>query len=131
VANDFKQSAFASSAHDYVTKLFCREGLPVGDEQGTPDRPYFLTVIFAPASIDAIVNALGRTPWMESRPRIVVILGESKFSRDTVLTTDSDVRFGQPRGSRKSAADWELRNTIFSRYRFGGPNDPIDCRSRI
>ena len=73
VADDLKRSAFASSAHDYVTKLTYRdfmEGLPIGDEQGTRDRPFFLTVTFKAARIDALLNALSRKPWMGPRPRI-------------------------------------------------------------
>jgi hypothetical protein len=49
-------------------------GLPVHDEQGTRDRPYELTVRFAPEGIDKLLRAAGRKPWSAARPLVAVAL---------------------------------------------------------
>ena len=55
----------ASSAGQYVSAFSYRdrlEGKPVHDEQGTYDRPHFLTCHFDPQKIDSVLKTLGRKP---------------------------------------------------------------------
>jgi len=65
-------------------------GIPHHDEQGTRDRPYDLIVRFEKAKIDAALRSLGRTPWIASRPRIVVFLAMRNLLASTMLADDGD-----------------------------------------
>jgi hypothetical protein len=47
---------------------------PPNHEQGTYDRPQYLTATFEPAKIDALLKSLGREPWLAPRPRVIVFL---------------------------------------------------------
>jgi len=60
-------------------------GHPVRDEQGTRDRPYDLIVAFDPVKIDSLLRSLGREPWTEARPRLVVFLGVRNGSKAFML----------------------------------------------
>jgi len=64
--------------------------LPVHDEQGTRDRPYELTVRFAPEKIDALLRDVGRKPWGASRPRVLVVLEVETGATRYVLARDGD-----------------------------------------
>ncbi len=64
------------------------EGLPVGDEQGTRDRPFDLIIHYRPDQIDASLKALGRAPWTALRPRLTVFLGVSNHGVDYLLASD-------------------------------------------
>lgn len=50
------------------------EDVPIHDEQGTYDRPHDLTCIFNRERVDTFLQELGRKPWLEERPRLVVFL---------------------------------------------------------
>jgi hypothetical protein len=63
-------------------------GIPLHDEQGTRDRPHFLTVEFEPAKIDAALRALGRAPWPAPRPRVAVMLTVQTGDVTYVLASD-------------------------------------------
>ena len=80
------------------------EGLPIGDEQGTRDRPYDLTVSFKPDLIDAALKSLGREPWTAARPRIVVFLAVRNHARDYWLARDSE--FGTDQRDAMASAAW-------------------------
>ncbi len=94
ILSDRRFTALAAEAGQYVSTFSYRdlfEGKPVHDEQGTYDRPHFLTCQFDPQKIDGILNMLGRKPWLGYRPRLVMILivhGRTKsglLSRDGVF----------------------------------------------
>jgi hypothetical protein len=63
------QAADYASDFDYWDRM---SGISHHDEQGSSDRPYNLTVRFDPARIDAALRALGRTPWPDPRPALVM-----------------------------------------------------------
>src|SRR5262245_42483358 len=67
IVNDSRFEAFAAGAEQYVSSFSYRdrlEGKPVHDEQGTYDRPHFLTCRFDPQKIDSVLKTLGRKPWL-------------------------------------------------------------------
>lgn len=66
------------------------EGRPVHDDQGTYDRPHHLTVRFHRDAIDRDIESLGRQPWPEPRPNIVVALAVSGRKQAFRLTTGED-----------------------------------------
>jgi hypothetical protein len=47
-------------------------GLPHHDDQGTRDRPFTMTAIFAPAKVAAALAALGETPRKGPRPDVLL-----------------------------------------------------------
>jgi hypothetical protein len=57
------------TGHDYWDRM---SGIPHHDEQGSSDRPYNLTVRFDPARIASALGELGRAPWPDPRPGLVL-----------------------------------------------------------
>ena len=89
--NDPRVAALSAKAASFVESYTYRdymEGLPIGDEQGTRDRPYFLTVTFKHQAIDEILRTLGSSPWTANRPPVAVFAGVDKFGRDFVVDSD-------------------------------------------
>jgi uncharacterized protein len=70
-------------------------GIPVHDEQGTRERPFDLFVSFDHSAVDAALRSLGRKPWLEPRPRVVVLLGIKDAQTSYVLASDGERGLGQ------------------------------------
>jgi hypothetical protein len=90
--------ALKARARDFVGGFTYEDrmkGIPVHDEQGTRDRPFDLTVTFDPEKIVAALRVLGRAPWPEPRPRLVVLLGVHNAQAAYVLTEDGEQGLGQ------------------------------------
>jgi hypothetical protein len=86
-------AAMGAQAGTFVSKFRYRDrmaGIPVHDEQGTRDRPFDLTVDFIPEKIDAALRSLGRKPWTEPRPRIVLFLGVQNGPTAYTLAADGE-----------------------------------------
>jgi len=81
--NDPRVSTLAKHA-DTLVKSFSyvdqMAGIPYHDEQGTYDRPYYLTVRFVPARIDKALADLGEQPWRGERPVVVPVLTVRGFT---------------------------------------------------
>lgn len=85
--------ALAAHAGDYIDTFtyFDRlSGRPLHDEQGSYDRPHFLTCHFSPAKIDNVLASLGRRTWKAKRPTLAMIVIVSGRTRDGVLAKDGD-----------------------------------------
>jgi hypothetical protein len=67
------------------------EGRPVHDDQGTYDRPHYLTVHFDPAAIDRDLASLGRKPWPAPRPEVGVELTVTGRRRSFQLVSDDNI----------------------------------------
>lgn len=94
IADDARYPAIAETAARLVQRFSYRDLLahkPLKDEQGTYDRPYELTVVFDRAGVDAAVRALGRTPWLGPRPRILLVLGVENFAATYTLSADGAI----------------------------------------
>lgn len=50
-------------------------GIPKHDEQGTRDRPFELTIDYAPEKIADALAALDHKAWYEDRPRLLLLIG--------------------------------------------------------
>jgi hypothetical protein len=88
---DPRVDALAARAADHVAEFGFRDlmaGIPVHDEQGTRDRPYELTVRFREDAIEAALRALGRSPWPEPRPRVVMVLRVTSGATAYTLSAD-------------------------------------------
>jgi hypothetical protein len=70
------------------TYLDLYSGRPLHDEQGSYDRPHYLTVAYQPAKIDAALRSLGLTPWTGERPKLAVFLAVEKYDQRYVVTAD-------------------------------------------
>jgi hypothetical protein len=83
--------ALAVHAHRYITEFSYRdrlEGKPLGDEQGTYDRPHYLTCKFDPKKIDAILKKLHRKPWTGKRAKLVMVIDVDGLKKKGTLTSD-------------------------------------------
>jgi hypothetical protein len=84
----------AKDAQDLVLRFSYRDrlaGKPVHDEQGTHDRPHFLTVDFDPAKVNALAVKLGRKPWPLPRPRVLLLVAVENIKNAFVLTRDGGI----------------------------------------
>jgi uncharacterized protein len=82
----------ADNAAQYLMSFSYRdrlEGKPVHDEQGTYDRPHYLTCLFDPQKIDTIVIQLKRKPWHGKRPHLAMLITVHGFKKSGVLTRDA------------------------------------------
>jgi hypothetical protein len=99
--NDPRLSALGAQAANYVTAFDYWDrmsGIAHHDEQGSSDRPYSLTVRFAPTRIDAALRALGRTPWPDPRPALVMRV------HVTAAHDDFDLTMGEQRAADMRAS---------------------------
>ena len=71
---------------DYVDQM---AGIKVHDDQGTYDRPYYLTVVFDPGKIDAALADLGEHPWLGGRPVIVPVLAVERVTKSYLLSAEN------------------------------------------
>jgi hypothetical protein len=91
IVNDSRFEAFADRAEQYVSSFSYRdrlEGKPVHDEQGTYDRPHFLTCRFDPQKIDSVLKTFGRKPWLAHRPRLVTLVAVHGRKQSGILSRD-------------------------------------------
>ncbi|MCW5694571.1 MAG: DUF2066 domain-containing protein [Pseudolabrys sp.] len=85
--------ALAARAADFIDSFsyFDRlSGRAIHDEQGTYDRPHFLTCHFNPAKIDNVLASLGRRIWKGKRPTLAMIVTVRGRNRDGVLAKDGE-----------------------------------------
>lgn len=90
--------ALAAKAGDYIDSFsyFDRlSGRDIHDEQGSYDRPHFLTCHFNPAKIDNVLASLGRKTWKGKRPALTMIvtvrgLLQGGRAHNGVLAADGD-----------------------------------------
>ena len=76
LTDDPRVDSYAKDADRYVASFSYRDrmaGIPVHDEQGTRQRPFELTVVFAPEKIDRLLADLGQTAWRD-RPSVLVVV---------------------------------------------------------
>ena len=83
--------SLAAGAGQYVVTFSYRdrlEGKPVHDEQGTYDRPFFLTCHFDPPKIDGVLKMLGRKPWLGHRPQLTMLVVVHGRTNSGILSSD-------------------------------------------
>ncbi|PWR24470.1 DUF2066 domain-containing protein [Zavarzinia aquatilis] len=61
------------------------KALPVGDEQGTRDRPFFLRPTFRDDAIGNMLAGFGLKPWGADRPVLAVVVTSHRDGRDWVV----------------------------------------------
>jgi uncharacterized protein len=65
-------------------------GIPKHDEQGTRDRPFELTIDYAPEKIADILAALDHKAWYEDRPRVLLLIGVELGPSRFILTDEGE-----------------------------------------
>ena len=91
IVSDSRFENLAAGAGQYVSSFSYRdrlEGKPVHDEQGTYDRPYFLTCQFDSQKIDSVLKTLGRKPWLGHRPRLLMLVIVHGRTNSGILSSD-------------------------------------------
>jgi len=91
IVRDRRFAGLAANAGQYISTFSYRdrlEGKPVHDEQGTYDRPHFLTCQFDPPKIDSVLKTLGRKPWLGHRQRLVMVLAVHGRGSGGMLSSD-------------------------------------------
>jgi hypothetical protein len=90
---DPRVKELGAKAGDFVAhyEYFDRmSALKVHDEQGTNDRPYYLTCVFDQAKIDGLIAKLDHRPWTGMRPPLTLIMAAHGFGKSGILTSDGD-----------------------------------------
>ena len=91
IVSNSRFETLAASAGQYILTFSYRdrfEGKPVHDEQGTYDRPFFLTCHFDPQKIDSVLKMLGRKPWLGHRPRLTMLVVVHGRTNSGILSGD-------------------------------------------
>lgn len=61
------------------------KALPVGDEQGTRDRPFFLRPTFRDDAIAAMLAELDLVPWPADRPLLAIVVTSHRDGKDWLV----------------------------------------------
>ncbi|MGH7124378.1 MAG: DUF2066 domain-containing protein, partial [Stellaceae bacterium] len=93
------------ASFDYVDQM---AGIPIHDEQGTYDRPYYLTVVFDRAKIDQALADLGEKPWFGVRPVIVPVFDVDRLTKSYLLSSENPAAADQAEAFADVAADLDL-----------------------
>lgn len=91
LADDPRVAAFEPDAQALAEDFFYQDRMSdqlMHDEQGSRDRPFDLTVRFAPARIDAILGQLGHAPWPGPRPKLALAITITRNGETYPLTAD-------------------------------------------
>ena len=106
LAGDSRLDQYKSNAKEFVTAHDYRDqkaGRPKGDEQGTRDRSFYLTVDFDKDRIDGLLGKLGLKPWLADRPSVSVLIAMDQGARGYIVTSDAAQSLA-PRESLLAAA---------------------------
>jgi hypothetical protein len=106
LADDPAVAGMIEHAADYVVDfsyLDLKSGIKLSDEQGSYDRPNYLTVTFDQAKIDKALADLGRKPWLD-RPRLVIYLAVRRDPTSHIVNAEED----RDAAMRESAANASL-----------------------
>ncbi len=106
--SDPRAEKVAASATLLATEYSFRDrlaGRQIHDEQGTRDRPYYLTISFDPRMVDAALAAMGSKPWTGKRPHLALFLIVDNASN--VYRLASDGTFGRDQRDSLEAASWQ------------------------
>lgn len=104
---DPRAKEVAAPATLHVTEYSYRDRFAlrqIHDEQGTRDRPYYLTVTFDPGRVDTALATLGHKPWL-TRPNLALFLVVNNNARIYVLSGDGT--FGRDQRESLAAVSWQ------------------------
>jgi hypothetical protein len=96
-------ATFHATEYSYRDRYALRQ---IHDEQGTRDRPYYLTITFDPQRVETALKSLGRKPWTTTRPNLALFLVINNSAKTYVLSGDGD--FGRDQRESLAAASWQV-----------------------
>lgn len=134
IVSDRRFDNLASNAGLYVSTFSYRdrlEGKPVHDEQGTYDRPHFLTCQFDPQKIDDVLKTLGRKPWFGHRPRLVMLLRVHGRANGGMLSSDGSFDPDMREALANAAQRYGLTINLLSAATLEGNQINIDTAESI
>lgn len=97
------------AAFDYVDRM---SGIRHHDEQGSYDRPFYLTVRFDPVRIDAVLGKLGESVWSGERPTLMPVMVVRGFVPPYVLTSDAPGHADQRAAFADAAAKYAMKLSL-------------------
>jgi hypothetical protein len=83
-------TAFDPSAVTTFSYRDLMAGIPKHDEQGTRDRPFELTIDYAPEKIADALGSLGRKVWSADRPKLVLFIGVAIGPSHFIITDQGE-----------------------------------------
>ncbi|MBV8426518.1 MAG: DUF2066 domain-containing protein [Hyphomicrobiales bacterium] len=95
-------------------------GIPIHDDQGTYDRPHYLTVKFDPAKIDQTLRDLGEKPWRGERPVVVPMLSMRRYGPPFLLSAELAAAADERGSFAERAAEFGLSARIPSEAELAG-----------
>lgn len=107
--HDPKAQKLANGATALATEFRFRDrlaGRMIHDEQGSRDRPYYLTIVFDPQKVDAALKTLGSKPWTGTRPNLAFFQVVNNNGNVYVLAGDSV--FGIDQRESLASASWQI-----------------------
>jgi uncharacterized protein len=96
-------ATFHATEYSYRDRHALRQ---IHDEQGTRDRPYFLTVTFDAQRVEAALKTLGLKPWTTTRPNLALFLVVNNSATSYVLSGDGE--FGRDQRESLASASWQV-----------------------
>ncbi len=115
LAADPAAAALAQRAGDFVADYDYWDrmsGIAHHDEQGSYDRPFNLTARFVPARIDAALRDLGRKPWPDPRPELVMVVRVHSRSNEFNLARGEPRAVDMRAALAASAAKYGMRVSV-------------------
>ena len=94
ILEDKRFAAFEAKAGEYIDAFSYRDtlfGKPIHDDQGSYDRPHYLTCRFNPHKINEILTSMRRKPWPHPRPALAMLLVVHGRKVSGVLSSDGDL----------------------------------------
>jgi uncharacterized protein len=101
-------------------------GIQIHDEQGSRERSFALTVSFEPHEIDDVLAKLGRKPWPEPRPKLLVLIGVENGDLSYVLAKDGAHGRDQREALEDAAWQMGLRIALPSQSQLDGSDLSFD-----
>jgi uncharacterized protein len=91
--DDSRVERLADQASSHIESFRYRdlyEGRKLNDEQGSYDRPHYLTVAFSKDGIGSLLSQLGETAWQGERPAINIELAVSTKTGEFMLSETAE-----------------------------------------
>jgi len=105
---DPRAKEFAAAATLHATEYSYRDRYAlrqIHDEQGTRDRPYYLTITFDTQRVNDALKTMGHKPWT-NRPKLALFLIVNNNANIYVLSDDGI--FGRDQRDSLAAASWQV-----------------------
>lgn len=111
LARSVRVQPLLAQVHRFVDRFEYEDrmkGIPLHDEQGTRQRPYYLRVWFKPQAVDAALRDQGIALWPAKRPLLAVWLGVRTAVGDYIVYRRGSDGYGQRGALLETARRWGI-----------------------